>query len=72
MTPNPIGLLDGQGGALLFEIIQNQGGVKAFSKNENLSLLQELERLADNGFLEALQETPEKITYKIIEDLPRH
>lgn len=66
MTPNPIGLLDGQGGELLFEIIQNQGGVKAFPKDKNLSALQELERMADNGYLEALQETPEAIIYRIV------
>lgn len=66
MTPNPIGLLDGQGGELIFEIIQNQGGVKAFPKDENLPILQELERLADGGYLEALQETPDAIIYRIV------
>lgn len=66
MTPNPIGLLDGQGGELLYEIIQNQGGVKAFPKDQNLPALQELERLADDGYLEALQETSDAIIYRIV------
>lgn len=66
MTPNPIGLLNGQGGEILFEIIQNQGGVKDFPKKGNLPVLLVLERLADDGYLEALQETPETITYRIV------
>jgi len=66
MTPNPIGILNGQGGEILIEIIQNQGGVKAFPKDGNRPLLEALERLADDGYLEALGETSDTITYTII------
>ncbi len=68
MTPNPIGILNGQGGEILIEIILNQGGVKAFPKNGNRPLLEMLERLADDGYLEALGETPTEVTYKITGD----
>ena len=66
MTPNPIGILNGQGGEILIEIIQNQGGVKAFPKDGNKPLLEALERLADDGYLEMLRETPDTVTYSII------
>ena len=66
MTPNPIGILNGQGGELLIEIIQNQGGIKAFPKDGNQPLLEALERLADDGYLEMLRETPDTVTYSII------
>ena len=68
MSPNPIGILNGQGGEILIEIIQNQGGVKAFPKAGNRALLETLERLADDGYLEALGETPTEVTYKITEN----
>lgn len=66
MTPNPIGILNGQGGEILIEIIQDQGGVKAFPKNGNKSLLETLERLADDGYLEMLRETPDTVIYTIV------
>ncbi len=66
MTPNPIGILNGQGGEILIEIIQNQRGVKAFPKDGNRTLLETLERLADDGYLEALGKTQDMITYTII------
>ncbi len=65
MTPNPIGILNGQGGEILIEIIQNHGGVKAFPKDSNQSLLETLERLAEDGYLEMLKETPDTIIYTI-------
>ncbi len=64
MRLSPIGLLNGQGGELLIEIIQRQGGIKAFPKRD-LPTVAALERLADDGYLETLQETPETITYQI-------
>ena len=66
MTPNPIGILNGQGGELLIEIIRDQGGVKAFPKDGNRPLLETLERLADDGYLEMLRETPDTIIYTTI------
>ncbi len=66
MTPNPIGILNGQGGDILIELIQNHGGVKAFPKNGNKPLLETLERLADDGFLEMLRETTDTIIYTLI------
>ncbi len=66
MTPEPIGILNGQGGELLFELIQRRGGVIDFPKNGNFPMLAALERLADDGYLESLTETPETITYRII------
>ena len=66
MAPNPIGILNGQGGEILIEIIQNQGGVKVFPKDGNRPLLETLERLADDGYLEALGETSDTITYTIV------
>ena len=66
MTPDPIGILNGQGGEILIEMIQNHGGIKDFPKGENLPLLASLERLADDGYIESLKETPETITYTII------
>jgi len=32
MTPNPIGILNGQGGEILIEIIQEHGGIQAFPR----------------------------------------
>jgi hypothetical protein len=66
MTPEPIGILNGQGGELLWEIIQRQGGSIDFPKNSNFSMLMALERLADDGFLESLAETADTITYRIV------
>lgn len=66
MTPNPIGILNGQGGEILIEIIKDHGGVQVFSKNSSRPLLETLERLADDGYLEALVETPDTITYTLI------
>ena len=65
MTPNPIGILNGQGGEILIEIIQNHGGVKSFPKDGNQSLLETLERLAEDGYLEMLKETTDTIIYTI-------
>ncbi len=65
MTPNPIGILNGQGGEILIEIIQDQGGVKAFPKDGNKSMLETLERLAEDGYLEMLRETPDTIIYTL-------
>lgn len=66
MTPNPIGILNGQGGEILIEIIKDHGGVQVFPKNSSRPLLETLERLADDGYLEALVETPDTITYTLI------
>ena len=66
MTPDPIGILNGQGGELLIEIIQDQGGVKAFPKDGNKTLLESLERLAEDGYLEMLRETPDTLIYTIV------
>lgn len=66
MTPNPIGILNGQGGEIIIEIIRDHGGVQAFPKDGNAPLLATLEQLADDGFLEALRETPDMIIYTLI------
>lgn len=66
MTPNPIGILNGQGGEILIEIIQDHGGVQVFPKSSSRPLLETLERLADDGYLEALGETPDTITYTLV------
>ena len=66
MTHEPIGILNGQGGEIIWEMIQRQGGVFAFPKNGNFSMLVALERLADDGYLESLTETADTITYRIV------
>jgi len=66
MTPNPILLMNGRGGDILIELIQNQGGVRGFPKHQNPALIIALETLADDGFLESVTETPDEVTYRII------
>ena len=68
MAHSPIGILNGQGGEILIEMIQNQGGSKAFPKDKNFPALTALEQLADDGYLETLRETPTEVTYKILDD----
>jgi len=65
MTPDPIGVLNGQGGELVMDLIHAQGGLRAFSRRRDQSLLLMLERLADDGYLEWLRETPDEVTYRI-------
>ena len=66
MTLEPIGILNGQGGQLLWEMIQRLGGSIDFPKNSNFPMLMGLERLADDGYLESLTETEDMITYRIV------
>lgn len=47
-------------------MIRDHGGIQAFSKDGNAPLLAPLERLADDGYLESLGETPDTITYTLI------
>ncbi len=49
-------------------MIQKHGGIQAFPKDKNLPTLTALEQLADDGYLETLQETPTEVTYKILAD----
>lgn len=45
---------------------RNHGSVKAFPKDGNAPLLATLERLADDGYLEMLRETPDALIYTLI------
>ena len=69
MTPNPMGILNESGGLLAVEMIRAGGREKTFRRKAYPALLPVLERLADEGYLEALRETPEEVTYGLAPDV---
>ena len=68
MAPNPMGILNESGGELAMEMIRANGREKTFRRKTYPGLLPVLERLADDGYLEALRETPEEVTYGLVPD----
>ena len=69
MTPNPIGILSEPGGELAMELIRAGGRQRTFRRLSHPALLPVLERLAGDGYLEALRETPDEVTYGLAPDL---